>query len=80
MRQKILASAYLRALKDPYPPSRQAGILAMAATNNFFTLKDGATRLLPSLTAMTVDPDKGVRDQVSEYRRFHFRCVQELVV
>ncbi|XP_064622073.1 N-terminal kinase-like protein [Lineus longissimus] len=63
MRQKILASAYLRALKDPYPPSRQAGILAMAATNNFFTLKDGATRLLPSLTAMTVDPDKGVRDQ-----------------
>lgn len=65
MRQKVLCSAYLRAMKDPFPPARQAGIVAMAATHNFFTLKESATRLLPALCIATLDPDKTVRDQVS---------------
>ncbi|KAK2145585.1 hypothetical protein LSH36_670g00043 [Paralvinella palmiformis] len=63
MRQKVLCSAYLRAMKDPFPPARQAGIVAMAATHNFFTLKESATRLLPALCIATLDPDKTVRDQ-----------------
>ncbi len=66
MRQKILTSAYLRAMKDPFPPARQAGIIAMAATHNFFTLKEASGRLLPSLCGMALDPDKNVRDQVSK--------------
>ena len=64
-RQKVLPSAYMRAVKDPFAPARQAGILAMAATHHFFTLKDSAVRLLPTLCALTMDPDKGVRDQVT---------------
>lgn len=64
MRQKVLSSAYLRAVKDPFPPARQAGILAMSATHNYFTLADIAYRLLPALALLTIDPDKGVRDQV----------------
>ncbi|XP_013417259.1 N-terminal kinase-like protein isoform X2 [Lingula anatina] len=63
IRQKVLPSAFLRALKDPFGPSRQAGILAMAACHNFFSLKDSATRLLPALCVSAVDPEKGVRDQ-----------------
>lgn len=65
IRQKVISSAYIRALKDPFPPARQAGILAMAATHGYFTLAESAHRLLPSLCALTTDPDKGVRDQVS---------------
>lgn len=65
MRQKIICSAFLRALKDPFPPARQAGILAMAATQNYYSLSEVATRLLPALSVMTMDPDKGVREQVS---------------
>jgi SCY1-like protein 1 len=53
-------------MKDPFPPARQAGIVAMAATHNFFTLREGATRLLPALCSMTLDPEKMVRDQVSD--------------
>lgn len=64
VRQKCISSAYLRAIKDPFPPARQAGILAMAATHNFFTLQESACRLLPALCGLTMDPDKGVRDQV----------------
>ena len=60
-----MCSAFLRALKDPFPPARQAGILAMAATQNYYSLLEVATRLLPALTLMTLDQDKGVRDQVS---------------
>ena len=64
MRQKILISAFMRALKDPFPPARQAGILAMAATQNFYHMSEIANRLLPSLCTMTRDPEKVVRDQV----------------
>ena len=64
IRQKVMSSALLRAVKDPFPPARQAGILAMAATQNFFTLQESATRLLPTLCALTLDPEKTVRDQV----------------
>jgi len=55
----------MRAMKDPFPPARQAGILAMAATHNYFTLADSAQKLLPALCLLTTDPDKGVRDQAS---------------
>ena len=55
----------MRALKDPFPPARQAGILAMAATQNFYHMNELASRLLPSLCSMTRDPEKIVRDQVS---------------
>ncbi|KAL8618368.1 hypothetical protein ACOMHN_047440 [Nucella lapillus] len=63
MRQKILVSAFMRALKDQFPPARQAGILAMAATQNFYHMQEIAGRLLPSLCTMTRDPEKIVRDQ-----------------
>ena len=64
MRQKVLSSAYLRAMKDPFPPARQAAVLAMAATHNFFTIQESATKLLPALCTMTVDPEVSVRSQV----------------
>lgn len=63
IRQKILISAFLRALKDPFPPARQAGVLAMAATQNFYHMSEVANRLLPALCSMTRDPEKTVRDQ-----------------
>ncbi|CAL1534610.1 unnamed protein product [Lymnaea stagnalis] len=63
IRQKILCSAFVRAMKDPFPPARQAGILGIAATQNFYNMSEVASRLLPSLCPLIRDPDKGVRDQ-----------------
>ncbi|KAL5463579.1 hypothetical protein EMCRGX_G032488 [Ephydatia muelleri] len=61
--QKVLASAFLRSLKDPFPPARCAGIRAMADTHSYYLTSDVAMRLLPALCTMTVDGDKTVRDQ-----------------
>ncbi|XP_058506329.1 N-terminal kinase-like protein [Solea solea] len=62
-RQRILVSAFSRATKDPFPASRSAGVLGFAATHNYYSVTEIAARILPTLCAITVDPDKSVRDQ-----------------
>ncbi|XP_034545931.1 N-terminal kinase-like protein [Notolabrus celidotus] len=62
-RQRVLISAFSRATKDPFPASRSAGVLGFAATHNFYSITEIAARIMPTLCAITVDPDKGVRDQ-----------------
>uniref|UniRef100_A0AC34FPF9 Protein kinase domain-containing protein n=1 Tax=Panagrolaimus sp. ES5 TaxID=591445 RepID=A0AC34FPF9_9BILA len=62
-RQKVLISAFSRALKDPFPPARMSGVLALGATQQFYTLNEVATKILPALSLLTVDPEKQVRDQ-----------------
>lgn len=63
-RQRVLISAFSRATKDPFPASRSAGVLGFAATHNYYSVTEIAARILPTLCVITVDPDKGVRDQV----------------
>uniref|UniRef100_A0A1B6CN54 N-terminal kinase-like protein n=1 Tax=Clastoptera arizonana TaxID=38151 RepID=A0A1B6CN54_9HEMI len=62
IRQKVLISAFIRAMRDPFPPARSAGILALAATQQYFLLSEVATRILPALCQLTIDPEKLVRD------------------
>ncbi|XP_072293771.1 N-terminal kinase-like protein [Eucyclogobius newberryi] len=62
-RQRVLISAFSRATKDPFPASRSAGVLGFAATHNYYSVSEIAARILPTLCAITVDPDKAVRDQ-----------------
>lgn len=63
MRQRVLISAFTRALKDPFPPARIAGILALSATQQYYLLSDVAFKILPALVSCTMDPEKQVRDQ-----------------
>nr|XP_061792688.1 N-terminal kinase-like protein isoform X2 [Nerophis lumbriciformis] len=62
-RQRVLISAFSRATKDPFAASRSAGVLGFAATHNYYNLTEIAARILPTLCAITVDPDKSVREQ-----------------
>ncbi|CAH2325292.1 N-terminal kinase [Pelobates cultripes] len=62
-RQRVLISAFCRATKDPFAPSRAAGVLGFAATHNFYSMTDCAAKILPVLCGVTVDPEKSVRDQ-----------------
>nr|XP_057919016.1 N-terminal kinase-like protein [Doryrhamphus excisus]XP_057919017.1 N-terminal kinase-like protein [Doryrhamphus excisus]XP_057919018.1 N-terminal kinase-like protein [Doryrhamphus excisus]XP_057919019.1 N-terminal kinase-like protein [Doryrhamphus excisus]XP_057919020.1 N-terminal kinase-like protein [Doryrhamphus excisus] len=62
-RQRVLISAFSRATKDPFAASRSAGVLGFAATHNYYSLAEVAARILPTLCAVTVDPDKSVREQ-----------------
>ncbi|XP_021696640.1 N-terminal kinase-like protein isoform X1 [Aedes aegypti] len=62
VRQRVLVSAFIRAMRDPFPPARVAGILALAATQQYFLLNEVANRILPALCPLTADPEKTVRD------------------
>ncbi|XP_045776230.1 N-terminal kinase-like protein isoform X2 [Maniola jurtina] len=62
IRQKVLVSAFVRATRDAFPPARQAGVLALAATQQYFLLAEVANRVLPALCPLTADPEKQVRD------------------
>ncbi|CAN7999790.1 unnamed protein product [Ixodes hexagonus] len=62
VRQKVLIMAFARAMRDPFHPSRMAAILALSATQGYFTLRDCASKVLPALCALTMDPEKTVRD------------------
>ncbi|GFT43560.1 n-terminal kinase-like protein [Nephila pilipes] len=61
-RKKVLISAFIRALRDPFPPARTAAILALAATEHYYSIQDCATKILPALCHFTVDPEKSIRD------------------
>jgi SCY1-like protein 1 len=64
IRQKVLISAFIRAMRDPFPPARNAGILALAATQQYYLLNEVSSRVLPALCQLTMDPEKSVRDSV----------------
>ncbi|XP_018327549.1 N-terminal kinase-like protein isoform X2 [Agrilus planipennis] len=64
IRQKVLISAFVRAMRDPFPPARNAGVLALAATQQYYLLSEVSTRILPALCQLTMDPEKSVRDSV----------------
>lgn len=79
-RQRVLISAFSRASKDPFPASRSAGVLGFAATHNYYSVTEIAARILPTLCALAVDPDKSVRDQVHTTERFDFSIRPELCI
>ncbi|XP_066598266.1 N-terminal kinase-like protein isoform X2 [Prorops nasuta] len=62
IRQKVLIGAFIRGIKDPFPPARTASVLALAATQQYYLLQEVSNRVLPALCSLTTDPDKGVRD------------------
>ncbi|XP_069750360.1 N-terminal kinase-like protein isoform X2 [Narcine bancroftii] len=62
-RQRVLISAFSRAMKDPFAPSRAAGVLGLAATHNYYSITDCAHKVLLVLSPLTADPERNVRDQ-----------------
>lgn len=59
--QAIAMPNFLRAFRDPFPPSRHAAIAAISANEAMFNSKDCATKIMPALCAMCIDPDVNVR-------------------
>lgn len=63
-RDKVLAAAFARALRDPFAPGRTAGLASLCATMRFYDADSVAKRIIPSISALGVDPDEGVREKV----------------
>lgn len=60
-RQKLLLPAFMRAFKDPHAPCRLAALDATVACREFFTLLEIATKVLPTVTPLTLDGVGSVR-------------------
>ena len=59
--KRVLLNAFTRALRDPFPPARAAGLMALQATITHYDASEGALRVLPCVTPLTVDADAAVR-------------------
>lgn len=61
-RQKVALSAFARALKDPFPPARSAGLKAMMENAEMYTPQEIAHNIVPAVSRSMCDPEKIVRD------------------
>lgn len=79
MRKRVLINAFTtRALRDDFSPARAAGIMALCATSAYYDMSEIATRVLPNIVVLTIDPDHDVRlkafqaiDQFLQIARHH---------
>lgn len=61
-RKRVLINAFtVRALRDSFSPARAAGVMALSATSAYYDMTEIATRILPSIVVLTIDPDGDVR-------------------
>ncbi|KAF7585296.1 hypothetical protein BBP40_011304 [Aspergillus hancockii] len=57
-RSKVLIAAFTRSLRDPFVHARNAGLLSLAATIDFFTEDDCATKVIPAICPALIDKEK----------------------
>ena len=65
-RAKVLMAAFTRSLRDPFVHARNAALMALAVTSEYFSDEDCACRLLPALCPPLIDKEKLVRDQAAK--------------
>ena len=61
-RDKVLANAFARALKDPFAPARVAGCVAFAATIDYHSAATCGRKIIPVVSPLTVDDAGEVRE------------------
>lgn len=61
-RLKVLGVAFVRALRDPFIPSRAAALAAILATKDLLGNDEIALNLLPNVIPLIIDADRGVRE------------------
>ncbi|KAH7011691.1 armadillo-type protein [Ilyonectria destructans] len=61
-RSKVLIAAFTRSLRDPFLHARNAALLALGATSEYFTDEDCACRIIPVVSPLLIDKEKLIRD------------------
>ncbi|KAI9328976.1 armadillo-type protein [Obelidium mucronatum] len=62
-RKKILIPAFSRSLHDSFAPTRNAGLLALQATADYYSPMDVAQRIIPATSLLLLDPERSIRTQ-----------------
>ncbi|KAL7184138.1 hypothetical protein ACSBR2_026317 [Camellia fascicularis] len=63
-RKRVLINAFtVRALRDTFSPARGAGVMALCATSSYYDVTEIATRILPNIVVLTIDPDSDIQSK-----------------
>lgn len=65
-RSKVLIAAFTRSLRDPFVHGRNAALMSLGATSEYFSEEDMALKIMPAVCPLLVDKEKLVRDQASK--------------
>ncbi|RFU76481.1 kinase family [Trichoderma arundinaceum] len=76
-RSKVLIAAFTRSLRDPFVHARNAALMALAATAEYFNEDDSANRVLPVICPALIDKEKMIRDQASRAMDIYLQKVRK---
>ncbi|TRX95144.1 hypothetical protein FHL15_003836 [Xylaria flabelliformis] len=76
-RAKVLIAAFTRSLRDPFVHARNAALMALAATGEFFTEEECATRILPVVCPSLIDKEKLVREQANKTMDIYLQRIRK---
>ncbi|KAL6558094.1 hypothetical protein OROMI_018444 [Orobanche minor] len=77
-RKRVLINAFaVRALRDNSSPVREAGIVALCATSPYYDVTEIATRILPNLVMLTIDPDSDVQLKAFQAVEYFLQLVKQ---
>ncbi|KAG7289669.1 hypothetical protein NEMBOFW57_006044 [Staphylotrichum longicolle] len=65
-RAKVLIAAFSRSLRDPFVHARNASLMALSVTSEYFSDEDCAVRIVPAICPSLIDKEKLIRDQASK--------------
>lgn len=57
----ILLPTFIKVMRDPFPPARHAAIAGVTTNESLFKDVDCATKIMPSLCHLCIDPETNVR-------------------
>jgi SCY1-like protein 1 len=61
--KRVLCNAFTRALRDAFPNARQAGLMALKYTTQYYEPVEVSTRIVPALAPLMTDVDQTVREE-----------------
>lgn len=76
-RVTVLVTAFNRALKDPFVPSRLAALMALASTAEYFGPQETCGKILGTVAPALIDKDKTVRTEATKTMSIFMNKVQE---
>ena len=62
----VLVTAFGRALKDPFVPSRLAALMALASTAEYFGPQETCGKILGTVAPSLIDKDRAVRNEAAK--------------
>ena len=75
-RDKHLLPAYIRSMKDTFPPARLAAIQAILQSKDLFSPGDVAIKVLPAVSPLLVDPITDVRKEAFQVMNAYMTVLQ----